>query len=237
MIDAVMRTDEPDEAMIQRLDREGRGAAAERKPIEARALTRLKAIVKDFRTLVLRLKRAAGLLHEQRGSNAQSIEATRRKGRDLNRRFKAASEGFEGLGKGQPDVDDISAACAAVAAKLLRDHAQAFETGSASNPFRQAIESDRFRLPAVARRPELTPESTWDALRDLAIKPAMNWLEAFDLALKRREHLATESLLAPAIPLGGSRLLRQHPFWTPGRLNDLVTTFCTYPEPSRSSLD
>ena len=31
---------------------------------------------------------------------------------------------------------------------------QAFETGYAFNPFRQALECDRFRLPSVARRPD-----------------------------------------------------------------------------------
>ena len=49
MIYAVMRRDETDEAIIKRHDREARGAIAERKPIEARALTRLREIVKEIR--------------------------------------------------------------------------------------------------------------------------------------------------------------------------------------------
>ena len=35
----------------------------------------------------------------------------------------------------------------------------------------------------------------------------MNWLQAFDVALERREHLATEALLPLAIPLGHGRPL------------------------------
>lgn len=207
MIDAVMRVDETDEAIIRRLDREGRGAVAERKPIEARALARLKAIVKEFRALALRLTRAADLLHEQRRSSAQTIEATRRKGRDLHRRFKSAAETFNGLAETQTSIDDFSIACAAIAAVLLRSHAQAIETGMSSNPFRYAIDYDHFRLPGATRRPDLTPEAAWDALLDLERKPAMNWLEAFDVAMDRREHLATEAFLALAAPLADDRSL------------------------------
>ena len=154
MINAVMRSDETDEAVIKRYDREARGATAERKPIEARALTRLREIIKEIRMRTARLKRAAELLREERGSNAQTIEATHRKGKELHRRFKSSSEAFERMSRVQPGVSAFSAACAAVAARLLREHTQAFESGSAFNPFRQALECDRFRLPSMARWPD-----------------------------------------------------------------------------------
>ena len=207
MIDAVMRTEEIDDAVIRRHDKEARGATAERRPIEARALTRLREIVKEIRTRAARLKRAAELLREERGSNARTIEATHRKGRDLHRHFQSSAEALERLGKVEPGVSAFSAACAGVAARLLREHMQAFASGSAFNPFRQALERDRFRLPSMARRPDLTPEATWEALRELALQPAMNWLKAFDVALDRREHLATEALLPLATPLANGRSL------------------------------
>jgi hypothetical protein len=208
MINAVMRADEVDEAIIRRFDKEARGASAERRPIEARALTRLKDIIKELRTRTARLTRAAELLREQRRSNAQTIEATRRKGRDLHRHFEATAEAFERLAKSQSGISAFSAACALVASRLLRDHAQAFTTGTVTNPFREALDCDRFRLPAGTCLPELNPEATWEALRQLSLKPAMNWLEAFDVALDRREHLATGVLLPLAIPLANGRSLK-----------------------------
>lgn len=247
-INAVMRVDETDEAIIKRLDREGRGAAAERKPIEARALARLKAIVKEFRALALRLRRSAELLHEQRRSSAQTIEATRRKGRDLQRRVNSAADAFNRLAEAQTSIDDFSTACAEVAAALLHSHAQAIESGISSNPFRHAIDYDHFRLPSAARRPDLTPEATWDALLDLARKPAMNWLEAFDVAMDRREHLATEAFLALAIPLTDDRSLaaergeaiaaaRGHVENERARLRDELLTLMNYAPAGETSLD
>ena len=248
ILDAVLRPGETDEALIKRLDREARGAVAERKPIEARALTRLHEMIKELRTRSARLTRAAKLLREQRMSNVQTREATHRKGQDLHRRFRSAVEAFEGLAKVQPGVNAFSAACAAVAARLLRDHGQAFETGSISNSFRQALECDRFRLPSVVRRADLTPEDTWEALRELALKPAMNWLNAFDVALDQREHLATEALLLLAIPLAHGRPLqaereeaivaaRSHVETERARLRDDLLTVMNYAPAIETSLD
>jgi hypothetical protein len=248
MINAVMRIDETDEAVIKRLDKEVRGATAERKPIEARALVRLKDIIKELKTKATRLTRALELLREQRASNPRTIEATHRKGTDLARRFKSSAEAFDRLARVQPGVNAFSATCAAVAAKLLHDHAQAFENGSASNPFRQALECDRFRLPIRVRRPDLTPEATWTALKELALNPAMNWLQAFEVALDRREHLASEALLGLAIPLAHGRLLdgereeaivaaRNHVETERSRLRDDLLTVMNYAPAGETSLD
>ena len=76
----------------------------------------------------------------------------------------------------------------------------------------------------------------------------MNWLQAFDIALGRREHLATEALLPLAVPLGHGRPLdaereeaivaaRDYVEIERARLRDDLLTVMNYAPAGETSLD
>lgn len=246
-IDKALLIDDDDDEVIRRLDRELRADKAERKPIEARALTSLKNIVREVRDITKRLRRAASVLREQRRSAPQSREATYRKGRDLQAKFKHVASEFWNLSVVWDTQNPIANAGASVAASLLSAHASAFDTGAVKNPFYDALELDQFRLPGADLDPK-TPERTWASLRALAEGPETSWLEAFDAAVQRRQHRATYAFLTVAQPLAEFRMLanereeaiaqardvlrNQH-----RRLQDELLTVMNYAPPGETSLD
>jgi hypothetical protein len=77
--------------------------------------------------------------------------------------------------------------CAQTAATLLEAHAKAFESGTVLNPFYDALDLDRYRLPATIFDPR-TPEDLWKALQEYAGgQTRLSWLDVFDAAMERRE--------------------------------------------------
>ncbi len=121
-LDKAFPPDHDDDEAIRRLDRELRADKAERKPIEARALTSLKNIVREVREVTKRLGRAASVLREQRRSGPLSREATYRKGRDLRGKFKLVADEFRNLSVVWDSHNRIASAGARVAAILLDTH-------------------------------------------------------------------------------------------------------------------
>jgi AAA domain len=247
-LDRALPIDQDNDELIRRLDREVREDKADRKPIEARALTSLRNLVREAKDATGRLRRAATVLRERRRVGAQSREATHRKGLDLRTKFKGAAETFRNLANAWSSQTEFASISALTAAQLLEAHANAFETGVVENPFCDALDLDHYRLPAIANDPDV-PENSWKALQTYAERPGvLSWLNAFDAAVERQEHRATQGLLRVAQPLATSRNLvgereeaiaqvrgalrneRQ-------RLQDELLTLMNYAPPGETSLD
>lgn len=205
-LDKALPPDLNDDELIRRVDREIREGKADRKPIEARALSSLRNIMREAREVTSRLRRAASMLYEQRRSGTQSREVTYRKGRELKSKFNLAAVEFRKLANIWNSEDLFASTSAHVASVLLDAHASAFDTGIVENPFCDSLELDRYRLARAIFDPSI-PEPLWETLQKLADDPTGTWLDVFEEAIERREHRATQALLRVAQPLAGSRKL------------------------------
>jgi len=236
-----------EDELIRRLDRDIRASNADRKSIEARALTSLKHIVQNVQGKVRALVRTASILREQRKAGPVVREATHRKGRDLQSKFKAVAEEFRGLSDGWCSENGLASAGALIASQLLDAHASAFDAAKVENPFFDYLELDRYRVPAAKLDPR-SPEERWAALHRFVNEPELDWLAAFDAAVERREHRSTQALLRVAQPLAGARELAserddaiahartalqdEH-----RRVQDELLTVMNYAPPGETSLD
>ncbi len=240
--------DHDDDEVIRRIDRLLREGKADRKPIEARALISLKNIVREVREAASRLLRAATALRERRRAGFESKDAAYRKGRDLQGKFVLAAVEFRHLAKSWNSKNHLFAeACALASADLLDEHAAAFDSVIAKNAFYDSLELDRFRIPALASDPQLL-EARWTELQKLADDLDKSWLDAFEVAVDRREHRATAALLRVAQPLAGARKLANEREEAIGeardalqkqqqRLKDELLTVMNYAPPGETSLD